>query len=297
MASPLHVSAAATLEAEGRVLAWLTEHAGAGAILALSGGADSALLLDLAASALGPARVLAVTSRSESLPAEELEAAQAQARRVGVAHRTLAGSELDVEAFRRNAPDRCFHCKDSLYGQLAGLAAEHAGWQVLDGTNADDLQGHRPGFAAGLKHGVRSPLLECGVGKTLVREISRRRGLSTWDKPQLACLASRLPYGTPVTAQRLNQVGRAEQGLKKLGLRIFRVRYHGDVARLEIDANELPRLFDSDFRRAVDSAVKASGFTFVAIDLEPFRSGRLNDALRNGGGMALPVLSSARVSS
>jgi uncharacterized protein len=185
-----------------------------------------------------------------------------------------------VEAFRRNAPDRCFHCKDSLYGQLAVLAAERPGWQVLDGTNADDLLGHRPGFAAGLKHGVRSPLLECGVGKALVREISRHRGLSTWDKPQEACLSSRFPHGTEVTPEGLARVAGAERALHTLGFASVRVRVHDPVARIEVPAEDLPRMLAPEVRAAVVQAVKRHGFPFVALDLEGYRSGSLQEPLR-----------------
>ena len=266
------------------------------ALVAFSGGVDSALVAKLAHDALGD-KAVAMTAVGPAVPEEEAEAARDFTRALGMQHVFIESHELADERYANNPTDRCYFCKTELYS-ITGREAQKLGLAaVLDGFNADDFKDHRPGHRAAREHEVLSPLAKAGLSKDEVRAWSKRLGLSTWDKPQLACLASRLPYGTPVTAQRLNQVGRAEQGLKKLGLRIFRVRYHGDVARLEIDANELPRLFDSDFRRAVDSAVKASGFTFVAIDLEPFRSGRLNDALRNGGGMALPVLSSARVSS
>jgi len=266
-------------EAEARVLGWLRAH-GPRALVALSGGADSALVLSLAAQALGPGQVLAVTSRSESLVPEELEEAQAQARLLGVEHVTLAGSELDLEAFRRNAPDRCFHCKDSLYGELHRLAGVRSIALVLDGTNADDVGDHRPGHAAGLRHGVRSPLLECGLSKALVRAVSSRRGLSTWDKPAEACLSSRFPYGTQVTAQGLGRVAAAERALKQLGLRTVRVRVHDPVARLEVPVEDLARLLLPGVRERVIEGVKAAGFLYVALDLEGFRSGSLNETLR-----------------
>jgi uncharacterized protein len=208
-------------------------------LVALSGGADSALVLSLAAEALGPGHVLAVTSRSESLAAEELEAARSQARALGVEHLTLAGSELDLEAFRRNAPDRCFHCKDSLYGELGRLAAVRSIPHVLDGTNADDLGEHRPGYAAGLRHGVRSPLLECGLTKALVRAVSHARGLVSWDKPAEACLSSRFPYGTQVTPEGLARVAAAERVLKQQGFPTVRVRVHDPVARIEVPLETL----------------------------------------------------------
>lgn len=267
-------------EAEERVLTWLGALAPGGAVVALSGGADSALVLDLCRQALGPASVLAVTSRSESLAAEELAQAQAQALRAGVDHVVLAGSELAVEAFRRNAPDRCFHCKDHLYGELRSLARARGLAHVLDGTNADDLSGPRPGFAAGLKHGVQSPLLSTGLTKAWVRAVSRRRGLSTWDKPAEACLSSRFPYGTEVTPEGLSRVERAERTLKALGFSTVRVRVHDPVARIEVPLADLPALLAPGVREQAVQGVRAAGFAYVALDLEGFRSGSLNEPLR-----------------
>ncbi len=266
-------------EAEGRLLAWLRACASR-VLVALSGGADSALVLSLAVEALGPERVLAVTSRSESLPTEELEAARSQARALGVEHLTLAGSELDLEAFRRNAPDRCFHCKDSLYSELGRLAAVRSIAHVLDGTNADDVGEHRPGYAAGLRHGVRSPLLECGLTKALVRAVSRTRCLVTWDKPAEACLSSRFPYGTEVTPEGLARVAAAERVLKQLGFATVRVRVHDPVARVEVPLGDLTRLLSPGVRERAVEGLKAAGFPYVTVDLEGFRSGSLNEALR-----------------
>ncbi|MFM8978850.1 MAG: ATP-dependent sacrificial sulfur transferase LarE [Planctomycetia bacterium] len=267
-------------EASERLAGWLLQHAGCGALLALSGGADSAFLLDACARVLGPGRLLAVTSRSESLPPGELEAARAQAAATGVEHLALEGSELDLEAFRRNAPDRCFHCKDALYGELARVAAQRGLPLVLDGTNADDLDGHRPGYAAGLRHAVRSPLLECGIGKDLVRQLSRERGLATWDKPAEACLSSRFPHGTEVTPAALLRVAACEAALKALGLRTVRVRVHDPVARIEVPPEDLPRLLAPGVREQAVAALKAQGFAFVALDLEGYRSGSLQEPLR-----------------
>lgn len=265
------------------------------ALVAFSGGVDSALVVKLAQLALGD-KAVAMTAVGPAVPEEEAEAARDFTRALGVQHLFIESHELADERYAQNPTDRCYYCKSELYSigdreaEALGLAA------VLDGFNADDLKDHRPGHRAAKEHKVFSPLARAGLTKDEVRAWSKRLGLSTWDKPQLACLASRLPYGTKVTAQRLNQVGRAETALKGLGLKVFRVRYHGEVARLEVAADELPRLSEPPFRKAVDAAVKAAGFTFVAVDLEPFRTGRLNDALRKGG-MPLPVLSSAALSS
>ena len=277
-ASPERPVFASVEEAEARVLAHVAALAGGGTV-ALSGGADSALLLSLAAQAWGPSRCVAVTSRSESLAPEELEAARAQAAATGVEHVCLEGSELDLEAFRRNSPDRCFHCKDHLYGEVRAVAAERGLAYVLDGTNADDATDHRPGMAAARAHGVRSPFLECGVGKAWVRAISRRRGLDTWDKPAEACLSSRFPYGTEVTRQGLQRIARAERVLKDLGLRSVRVRDHDPVARVEVPIADLAAVLAPGMRERILEGIQAAGFAYVALDLQGLRSGSLNETL------------------
>ncbi len=268
-------------EAERHVLDHLGTYAGGG-VVALSGGTDSALLLSLAAEAWGPERCLAVTSRSESLPEEELAEARAQAAAVGVEHVGLQGSELEIEAFRRNAPDRCFHCKDHLYGELRRVAAERGLAYVVDGTNADDAGDHRPGMAAAREHGVRSPFLEAGVGKSWVRAISRHRGLDTWDKPAEACLSSRFPYGTEVTREGLLRVAQAERVLKDLGLRAVRVRDHDPVARVEIPVDELGAALAPGMRERIVTGIREAGFAYVALDLDGLRSGSLNEPLGRG---------------
>jgi uncharacterized protein len=279
-----------------RVDAMLAELKGLGsALIAFSGGVDSALVVKFAVDALGD-KALALTAVGPAVPEEEAEAARDFTRGLGVKHLFIESHELADERYAKNPTDRCYFCKTELYSICQREAQKLGLGVLLDGFNADDFKDHRPGHRAAAEHQVRSPLATAGLSKDEVRAWSKRLGLSTWNKPQLACLASRLPYGTKVTAGRLNQVGRAESALRALGLKVFRVRYHGDVARLEVDAPEMPRLAEPAFRKAVDTAVKAAGFTFVAVDLEPFRSGRLNDALRKGG-MSLPVLSSAAVSS
>ena len=278
-AEPVPAPPRSVEEAQERVVLWLRQRGG-GAVVALSGGTDSALLLSLAAEVLGPARVLAVTSRSESLVPEELADARAQARSAGVEHVTLAGTETQIEAFRRNGPDRCFHCKDHLYGEMAALAAARGLDSVLDGTNADDVSEHRPGYAAGLAHGVHSPLLACGLTKPWVRALSRARGLSTWDKPSDACLSSRIPYGTEVTPAALERVARAERALKDLGFRAVRVRDHDPVARIEVPPADLTALLQPGLRERAIEGVRAAGFAYVALDLEGYRSGSLLEPLR-----------------
>lgn len=251
-----------------------------GGVVALSGGVDSALVLALAASEWPAGRCLAVTSRSESLAPRELEDAKAQAARAGVEHVLLPGSELDLEAFRRNAPDRCFHCKDTLYGAAQAEAARRGlGW-VLDGTNADDLGDHRPGRAAARGHGVRSPLLEAGLTKPWVRALAHRLELPWWDKPADACLSSRFPYGTEITKPALRRVADAETVVKDLGFPVVRVRVHDPVARIEVPMADVPALLAPGVRERVIEGLKALGFLYVTVDVEGFRSGSMNEALR-----------------
>ena len=247
-----------------------------GAVVAFSGGVDSTLVLRIAVEELGD-RVVALTAVSPSLAPREREAAESLARQLGAEHLLVETGELEDPAYVRNGPDRCYHCKSGLYAICRKVAEERGLEAVFDGFNADDLGDHRPGRRAGLEWGVISPLLEAGLTKAEIRSWSRELGLPTWEKPQLACLASRIPYGTPVTADRLAQVARAEEALQDLGLRILRVRHHGEVARLEFGEEELARVHaDAELRARVHERVRAAGFRFVAVDLEPFRSGRMN---------------------
>lgn len=256
------------------------------ALVAFSGGVDSAFVLRIALDELGD-RVLALTAVSPSVPRREREAAARLASALGARHLFVDSSELDDPRYAANPTDRCYFCKSELYDLCRRVADERGLDAILDGFNADDAGDHRPGRRAGLERNVFSPLLEAGLGKAEIRAWSRRLGLPTWDKPQLACLASRIPYGTPVTPERLERVGRAEEALQDLGLRVFRVRFHDEVARLEIGEAELPRVLgDAELRRRMVEGVKAAGFRFVALDLEPFRSGRMNE-----GVVPLPVIS------
>jgi uncharacterized protein len=257
------------------------------ALVAFSGGVDSALVLKVAVDVLGE-RALALTAISPSVAPREREAAQRIAAEIGARHVLVDSSELDDPDYARNPEGRCYFCKTELYDLCRAAAREHGLNAVLDGFNAEDTGGHRPGRRAGEEHAVISPLLLAGMGKEEIRAWSRHLGLSTWDKPQLACLASRIPHGTPVTEERLGQVARAEEALQDLGLLILRVRHHGDVARLELGASELQRVCsDPSLRERAVEGVKAAGFRFVALDLEPFASGRLSP------GHALPVIRDA----
>ena len=251
-----------------------------GAVVALSGGTDSALVLDAAVEAFSPARVVAATSRSESLAPEELEAARERARAAGVEHVVLAGSELSIEAFRRNAPDRCFHCKDHLFDQLSRLARDRGVPQVLDGTNADDTGDHRPGMRALRELKVLSPLLDLGFTKAEIRSRARRLGIAHHDLPESACLASRVLEGTPVTRGKLAQIEQGEAYLKSLGFKQVRLRHHGDLARIEVGEAELPRLMEKRLRSRLTVRMRRLGFRFVAADLEGYKRGGGNLRIR-----------------
>jgi uncharacterized protein len=247
------------------------------ALVAFSGGVDSTLVALIASQELGP-KAVALTALSASVSPEERADATALAARMGVKHILVDSHELSNPSYAQNPVNRCYFCKTELYDlcerERVGLGLE----RILDGFNADDFKDHRPGHQAAREHRVLSPLADAGLTKDEIRAWSHELGLPTWDKPQMACLASRIPYGTAVTEERLSRIAGAESALRALGLRHFRVRFHGDVARIEAGAEEHARFTSAEFRQAVDQAVKARGFTFVALDLEPFRSGRLNDA-------------------
>jgi pyridinium-3,5-biscarboxylic acid mononucleotide sulfurtransferase len=252
-------------------------------LVAFSGGADSAFLAFVAHRALGADRVHAVTAVSASLATDEEADCRALAAEWGLRWTPVATDELADAAYRANDADRCYHCKNELMRVIDPIAAQEAATVVL-GVNVDDLGDHRPGQRAATEHGARFPLVEAGFTKAMVRDASRRLGLRTWDKPAAACLASRLPYGTPVTFRTLSRIDRAEAALRRLGLRELRVRHYDDLARLEVGLDELPVVLAQ--RAAVVDAVQAAGYRYVTLDLEGFRSGNLNGALvgRGAGG-------------
>jgi uncharacterized protein len=245
------------------------------AVVAFSGGVDSSLVAALAARALGE-RALAVTAVSPALATGELDGARNVACAIGIRHETISTAELDREGYRANGTDRCYHCKSELYSRLSSLAVTRGYRTVLSGANVEDLGDWRPGLQAAGEHGVLHPLLEAGVGKDEVRTLARALGVPSADKPASPCLASRLPYGTPVEPETLRQVDRAEQALKALGYRVLRVRHHGEVGRVELAADELPGALARP--SAVIAAVRAAGYAEVEISEEPFRSGSLNAA-------------------
>lgn len=247
------------------------------ALVAFSGGVDSALVLSVACEAL-PGKVLAVTARSESLPKRELEEAARLAEELGAPHEILDTEEMASPDYRRNPENRCYHCKSELYGKLARLAREHGLAHIVNGINRDDLGDHRPGIDAAREHGILSPLVEAGLGKDDVRALSKERGLRVWAKPAMACLSSRVPYGEPITAEKLSAIERAEDILLSLGFSDLRVRHHGDVARIELKKEDIPRFLNGPADDA-SRRIKALGFKFITVDVEGFRSGRMNEGM------------------
>ena len=241
-------------------------------IVAFSGGVDSTLVAAVAAAVLGT-RAIAVTGRSPSLPASEYDEALALAAKIGVAHRVIDTQELIRDGYVANAGDRCYHCKSELYEALRPLAIERDA-VVVNGTNIDDLDDYRPGLKAAREYGVESPLVEARLGKAEVRALSRRLNLSTWDKPAMACLASRIPPGTAVTIELLEQVEAAEAFLRTLGMREVRVRHHGEIARIETDADGIDLTIAQ--RKLIETRLRRLGYRFVVLDLGGFRSGSLN---------------------
>ena len=252
---------------------------GLGSVLvAFSGGVDSAYLAWLAHDVLGP-RALAVTALSESYPAHHYDLALAVARHAGFAHEVVHTREMDRPEYRANPVNRCYFCKQELYTTLAALAAERGIAAILDGNNADDRGDYRPGRQAAREAGVHSPLDEVGLGKAAIRELSHRAGLPGWDEPASACLSSRVPYDHEVTPEKLRAIEQAESALRALGFRGCRVRHHDDVARLEIPRADLGRAVEPEMAQAIAAAVKAAGFRYVALDLEGYRTGSLNDRI------------------
>ncbi len=261
---------------ECRLGDWLVAHESV--LIGFSGGVDSAYLACVALDVLGPDRVLAVIGRSPSYPAEQWETARSVADRFGIPVREIDTDEMSDPRYVANPSNRCFFCKSELWSRLVPLAREVGLAVVVDGTNADDLRGHRPGAAAAAERGVVSPLAIVGFTKAEIRERSRVRGIPTWEQPSSPCLASRLPYGTAVTPERLAQVERAERAVRAVGVRgDMRVRHHGDLARVELPAPELEQWLAPEAMRQLRDAVRAAaGFSRVAIDLRGYQSGSLN---------------------
>jgi uncharacterized protein len=247
-------------------------------IVALSGGADSAYLAWAAQRALGT-RALSVTALSPSYSAHDRNIVEEFVRAQNIHHQFVETREMENPAYRANAADRCFYCKDELFSVLDALALQRGFTATAYGVNADDTLDFRPGHRAAKEHRVLAPLLDVGMRKSEIRALSQRAGLPTWDRPASACLASRVPYGTEVTPERLSLVERGEAALRSLGFRQFRVRLHDKLARVEIAPDEMPRALSPDMAAAIAKELKAAGFTYVSLDLEGYRQGSLNETL------------------
>jgi uncharacterized protein len=247
-------------------------------MVAFSGGVDSTFLAAVANNILGP-KALAVTAQSPSIAPSELSAAVDVAERIGLDHRVVQTTEVEREDYQANDLKRCYFCKDELYTVLGKLAHEEGFAVVANGANTDDLGDFRPGLKAASRHGARAPLVEAGLSKQDIRDLSREMDLPTWDKPAQACLSSRIPYGTPVSVEALGRIAKAEEFLRGLGIKQLRVRHHDTVARIEVEPADLPLLVEDDARKAISEYFRSIGYSYVTVDLEGFRSGSLNEVL------------------
>lgn len=249
-----------------------------GVAIAFSGGVDSTFLAAVAHEELGD-RALAVTALSPTYPAREQNEAADLAARIGIRHQTVVSNELDIANFADNPPDRCYFCKAELFDVVRRIADRDGLPHVADGSNADDLSDHRPGRRAAREQGVLGPLVDAGMSKDDIRELSRQMDLPTADKPAFACLASRFPYGSHITADKLTAVDRLETAIRDMGFRQLRVRHHGDIARVEVEPADIERLCSAPVRRQVAAAGHAAGFLYVAIDADGYRTGSMNEGL------------------
>ncbi|MSQ08948.1 MAG: ATP-dependent sacrificial sulfur transferase LarE [Dehalococcoidia bacterium] len=247
-------------------------------IVAYSGGVDSSFLAAVAHEALGE-KALAITASSPSLASGELDDASALARARGWNHRVIETQEMHDPRYVANDVRRCYFCKNELYTRLGEIARAEGFAVVANGANTDDLGDYRPGMDAARQYAVKAPLVDAGLSKAEIRELSLALGLPTWDKPAQPCLSSRIPYGTPVSQEALTKIGRAEAALRSLGFREVRVRHHGDVARIEVPAAEIARFADTELRDAALKGVKAAGYRWATLDLAGFKSGSLNEGV------------------
>jgi uncharacterized protein len=255
-------------------------------IIAYSGGTDSAYLAWAAHRALGH-DAIAVTADSASIPTSHKRDAEAFARECGFQHQYIQTNEFDNPDYVKNDRDRCFHCKDELFVRLEAFAAENGYNHIIYGVNKDDLGDYRPGQRAAKIHSVKAPLVEAGLTKAEIRELSRRAGLSTWDRPAAACLSSRVPYGTPVTVKTIQTIEQGEEALRDLGFRQFRVRFHGELVRIEVAKEEMPKALTAEMAASFTEIFKPLGFLYVTLDLEGYRQGSLNAALQKVDGGSL----------
>lgn len=247
-------------------------------IVAFSGGVDSTFVLKVAHDAIGD-RVLALTTTSPTMPDQDRLTALEMAQRIGARHLVVDSNELEIPGYAQNPLNRCYLCKHNLFTVCEAKARDLAIDEIVDGLNLDDLNDYRPGIQAATEKRVRHPLVEAQLTKAEIRELSRAVDLPTWDRPASPCLSSRFPYGTEITPDGLRKVEQGEQVLHEMGFRVARVRYHGDVARLEVESREIPRLLEAQVREKIDKALKEIGFRFVTVDLKGFRSGSLNEGI------------------
>jgi len=247
------------------------------AVLAYSGGVDSTLLLK--ALQLSGIRVIAVTAVSETMPENDLSFSKKMCEEIGIRQMIIKTEELKKESFAKNPADRCFYCKDELFSKLSEIARAEGYKFVLDGSNLDDTADWRPGRKAAVNHGIKSPLIEAGLNKKETREISKSLNLPSWDKPSSPCLASRFPYGQKITTGALKQVAKAEGFLRSLGFVEFRVRHHGDIARIELNEKDIDAALKPEIRKSIAEKLKSIGYRFVVLDMEGFRSGRMNEGI------------------
>lgn len=247
------------------------------AVLAYSGGVDSTLLLK--ALRLSGIKSLAVTSVSETMPENDFMFSKKITEEFGIEQRVIMTEELKIELFAKNPPDRCFYCKDELFGKIKEIAGSENYSFILDGSNLDDMNDWRPGRKAALKYGVRSPLIEAGLNKKDIREISLKLKLPSWDRPSSPCLASRFPYGERISSEALKQVAEAEEFLKSFGFKELRVRHYGDTAKIELGEEDIKKMLNPDMRKTVTEKFISLGYKFISLDLEGFRSGKMNDGL------------------
>jgi uncharacterized protein len=250
-------------------------------MVAFSGGVDSTFVLKVAHDMLGD-RVLALTTTSPTMPDEDRRSALEMARLIGARHMTVESNELEVPGYASNPIHRCYLCKGNLFAVCEAKAAELGIAEIVDGLNLDDLSDYRPGMKAASERRVRHPLVEAELSKAEIRELSRELGLPTWDRPASPCLSSRFPYGVEITPDGLRKVEQGEQLLRALGFEVVRVRYHGDVARLELESAAIERMLQPELRKLVDREFRKIGFRFVALDLRGFRSGSLNEGVVGG---------------
>lgn len=248
-------------------------------LVAFSGGVDSAFLLKTALDAVGPAAVVAVTAHGDVHTAEELEAARSAAAQLGTRHLIIRTEELSIPGFADNPPERCYLCRKEMYAMFIEVARAEGMATVVDGANRDDQMDYRPGLRAAAALGVRSPLAEVGYGKEEIRRAARDLGLSSWNLPASACLASRFPYGETITLPKLHAVAEGERFLRSLGFSVVRLRHHGEVARIEVTEADMSLALGDSVRRAIVEHLRASGYVYVTLDLEGFRSGSLNAVL------------------